>query len=575
MKPHFQLVMKYSLPCLLLLLILGACSRGNREVNASLDYIEAVVQQHPDSALLELVKLDSLLDSGTLRIEGECQHARYALLKTQTHDKNYIDDTNDSLILQAVRYYDDHGSKRERMLVHFYHGAIFRNAKDYGAAFFAYRQAENYAQELGDDYYLTRIYGNLFSLSHDTYSQDAIMYARKNIEYARKSGDVREAFQAKADMARNYSTRLIYDTAEVLFRQVLDSLPASDPIVQYCLTPYIEQCISSGKIQLADSMLSLLTSITLPINLLNKACLYQIKGMSDSADVFVQRAKQSIKTPNQQVFYYEKLSWIAEMRGDLATSIAYKRKRNIVQNEVITSIFAKSVSDYQRDFELQQKEHAEYRIAEYRRWSALVAALCLLLIAGGAAYIWKKRKEKQRIIDEYMENVLDLRQTLLQQTNTISELNDRISSINSEHLNQEMGQESQDKKVFAKGFKELNSLCMIYFDSKGKSDEKRIIYEKVRSLIKNFSKPSKQNELELLIDANLNNAMEKAKAPEINLTDEELQLFRYRVAGFTNRSICLLMQINNPDTVKKRVQRLRSKIVQSDSRFKDYLADLI
>ena len=102
--------------------LLTSCSQGNREVNASLDRIEQVVQQHPDSALAELVRLDSLIDAGAVSIEGDRQMARYALLKTQTNDKNWIDDTNDSLILQAVHYYGDHGSKREQMLAHYYHG---------------------------------------------------------------------------------------------------------------------------------------------------------------------------------------------------------------------------------------------------------------------------------------------------------------------------------------------------------------------------------------------------------------------------------------------------------------------
>ena len=136
-----------------------SCKHGNPVVSASLDHIEQVVQQHPDSALIELVRLDSLLDVGAVSIEGERQMARYALLKTQTHDKNYIDDTNDSLILRAVRYYDEHGSDRERMLAYFYQGAIFRNAKDYSNAFVAYRQAEQLA--LGDNHYLCLIYGNL------------------------------------------------------------------------------------------------------------------------------------------------------------------------------------------------------------------------------------------------------------------------------------------------------------------------------------------------------------------------------------------------------------------------------
>ena len=48
-------------------LILGqlfvACKHGNPEVAASLDRIEQVVVPRPDSALIELVSLDSLLDA--------------------------------------------------------------------------------------------------------------------------------------------------------------------------------------------------------------------------------------------------------------------------------------------------------------------------------------------------------------------------------------------------------------------------------------------------------------------------------------------------------------------------------
>ena len=162
---------------------------------------------------------------------------------------------------------------------------------------------------------------------------------------------------------------------------------------------------------------------------------------------------------------------------------------------------------------------------------------------------------------------------LLKQENTISELQDYIEKHN--YLDQEKSHDRQDKKLFAQGFKELNNLCRIYFNNQGNYDIKDKIYEKVRSLIKNLSKDSKQKELEHIIDANFNHAMEKAKASELGLSDEELRLFRYRVAGFTDRSICLLMQIENPDTIKRRVQRLRSKIKQSDSPFKEDLASLI
>ena len=562
---------------LILGLLFVACKHGNPEVGASLDRIEQVVVLHPDSALIELVRLDSLLDAGAVSIEGDRQMARYALLKTQTNDKNYIDDTNDSLIIRAVRYYDEHGSKRERMLAHFYHAAIFRNARDYGAAFVAYRQAESLALYINEDYYLTRIYGNLFTISYDTYSKDAIMYARKNLEYARKSGDVREALLAKAEMAKTYSVRLVHDSAEYWFRQVIDSLPAADPIVQGCLTSYIELCMTSERYHLADSL---------------------------SADVYMQRAKDAIIEPGQTVFYYEKLSSISEMKGNLDSALAYKSKRLHAQNEVITSIFSKSVSDYQRDFEKQQKELAEYRYSQYRYISGLVACIVVLLLMAAFRYFYSSRKEQQQTINSYVEKASILEQVLMEQKEKISALQNKVEETSSEldnnirrtdtdikHAYAEFEhridlisaeQEDREKKhleqvrqLYAKRFIELNDLCESFYRVQGKIDEQKQIYKKVRMLIDGFVEPSQQKKLDSIIDANFDDAMKKVKSAEIGLNEMELQLYRLKVSGFSTVAICLIMHYDNPPAIRKRIQRIRKTILQSESPYKEEVASLM
>ena len=545
-------------------------------VSASLDRIEQVVQQRPDSALIELVRLDSLIDVGAVSIEGNRQMARYALLKTQTHDKNWIDDTNDSLILSAVRYYDDHGSKRQRMLAHFYHGAIFRNAKDYGAAFVAYRQAEQLALELDDDHYLCLIYGNLSSLSYKTYSKDAIMYSHKNLNYARMSHDRRESFLAKIDLAKAYSTRLVYDTAELWFRQVLDSLPVNDRIVQSCLTYYIEQCMTTERYHLADSLIGLLKKpIRKPVDLMNKACLFQVYGFPDSAEVYLDQAERAIKTPEQQVFFFEKCSWIAEMKGDYSTALEFKHKRTKEQNKVVTSIFSKSVSDYQRNYELQQREFAEYRYAEYKRRTILASALSLLLIGGGIAYTIKKKKERQHIIETYMENVSDMQRTLLENTDAITTLQHKAEAMDSERLAKEETYRNQIKTLFAKSFHELESLYKKYYQFQNEQGIQREIYKDVCDRINAFAQATQQEELDHLIDENFDHAMEKVKSPEFELSDKELQLYKYKVAGLSARTIRMLMHIESQDALQKRQQRLRKKILESNSPFATELASLM
>ncbi len=550
-----------------------SCKHGNPVVSASLDRIEQVVQQHPDSALIELVHLDSLLDAGAVSIEGDRQMARYALLKTQTNDKNYIDDTNDSLILRAVRYYDEHGSDRERMLAHFYHGAIFRNAKNYSDAFVAYRQAEQFA--LGDNHYLCLIYGNLSRLCYDTYSKDAIRYARLNLEYARKNNNMREVFYAQADLASSYSVHLVHDSAELYFRQVVDSLPSDDPIVQSCLTSYIEHCISVEKYQLADSLIGLTNHIVQPVDLLNKAGLFQKKGMFDSTDVYIQRAKEAIITPEQWVYYYEKLSWIAEMKGDLSSALDFKQKRIKEQNKVITSIFSKTVSDYQRDYERQQKELAEYRYAEYKHRTILASVLSLLLIGGGIAYTIKKKKERQRIIETYMENVSDMQRTLLENTDAIATLQHKAEAMDSERLAKEETYRNQIKTLFAKSFHELESLYKKYYQFQNEQGIQREIYKDVCDRINAFAQTTQQEELDHLIDENFDHAMEKVKSPEFELSDKELQLYKYKVAGLSARTIRMLMHIESQDALQKRQQRLRKKILESKSPFATELASLM
>ena len=568
---------RFSILIMLLLSFLTSCSRGNREISASLDRIEQVVQQHPDSALLELVRLDSLLDAGAVHLEGDAQHARYALLKTQTHDKNWIDDTSDSLILRAVRYYDEHGSKREQMLAHYYHGAIFRNARDYGAAFVAYRQAESLALELEDSHYLSLIYGNLSSLSYETYSQDAIEYCQKSLKYARLSNNTRQAFHIMSKMAQIYTTQLVNDSAEYWYRNVLDSLPASDPIVQSCLTSYIEQCITNEKYQLADSLLNLLSPIEQPVDLLNKACLFQMKGMSDSADVYIRHAKEALLTPEQMIFYYEKLSWIAEMKGELSSAIEFNRARIKEENEVVTTIFSKSVSDYQRNFEQQQKEYVEYRYTQYKHWSILVALLCLLLVGVLFIYLYRLFKSRNRILDETIIKYVEQSVLVENQEATMDALESQIEALQQKlQTARSMGMTSKLSRLFVDRFSIFDRLGIIFFNKQGKIDFRQKVFEAVNEEIKRlYSDDRTIKEIDQIIDNYYDGAMTKAKKNELRLTKTDVIFLRYILMGFSYETMAYLFNKEDVESLYMRKKRLKIKLKQSDiPQAKDILVSL-
>ena len=554
---------RFSILIMLLLSFLTSCSRGNREVAASLDRIEQVVEQHPDSALIELVRLDSLLDAGAVSIEGDRQMARYALLKTQTHDKNYIDDTSDSLILRAVRYYDEHGSKREQMLAHFYHGAIFRNAKDYGAAFVAYRQAESLALDSEDYHYLSLIYGNLSALSYETYSNDVFSYGRKSLKYAWLSNNIRQSFSMRADMARAFSARLLYDSAEFLFNQVIDSLPASDPIVQSCLTSYIEQCISNEKYQLADSLIGLTNHMVQPVDMLNKAGLFQMKGICDSTSFYIRRAEQSITCPEHRVFYYEKLSWIAEMRGDDSLALSYKKKRLYLQNEILTDIFSKSVSSYQRDFERLQKELVQSQYEVFRFKSILVVACIFLISALLCAYYYRLSKHLNQELVEAIKKNFNQDVLLVNKNTKLGEQKIKIEELES-LLQEARGVSIANRlsRLFARHINLYNRFGYTMYKTQGKIGRQQIIYQMVDEELKRLCSDKKiLTKVDQILDDSFDNAMSKAKRKEIGLKDDDLRLVRYMLMHLSSRTIAYLFDID-PLAVYKRKTRIIEKLAK-------------
>ncbi|MBO7279649.1 MAG: hypothetical protein J6V00_00635 [Bacteroidaceae bacterium] len=82
---------------LLLAFTLFACNK-HTGTEALLSKAERQMDEHPDSALILLQRLD------TKQLTSADEKALYALLYSQALDKNYIDITDDSLINIAVDY---------------------------------------------------------------------------------------------------------------------------------------------------------------------------------------------------------------------------------------------------------------------------------------------------------------------------------------------------------------------------------------------------------------------------------------------------------------------------------------
>ena len=108
---------------LFLLLAMIACN-DPKPVTDTLHRAETLMNEHPDSAwaILNAISPDEMGQNST--------RAHYALLYTQAQDKNYIDETNDSLITLAADYYRHTDDVRRKFLSHYYKGRVLSTAEN-------------------------------------------------------------------------------------------------------------------------------------------------------------------------------------------------------------------------------------------------------------------------------------------------------------------------------------------------------------------------------------------------------------------------------------------------------------
>ena len=109
--------MRHTLPSLILTIVLLATACSDQRYVAMLDRAESLMLSAPDSSLALLDHIDS-------HILNKSENARYALLRSQALDKNYIDVTNDSLINIAVDYYDNSSNYRYRGMAYYYKARV-------------------------------------------------------------------------------------------------------------------------------------------------------------------------------------------------------------------------------------------------------------------------------------------------------------------------------------------------------------------------------------------------------------------------------------------------------------------
>lgn len=316
--------------------LLTACTETTG-YNTTLVQADSLMNLHPDSALnmLESISTDSL--------KTKADRAYHALLLTQARDKNYIVQTDDSLIQVAVRYYDTHENAPLQARAYYCWGSFYRDRNDYSQAIDKYTIALSHINGRSENAELkASLYSNLgylyytqgLSTEADSIYQRAELLAKSQKDTASLCYTLSQRGMISLEQGKTY-----YPKAEQQMQQALSIGKAfSDstilvPIYHslsmlYSLMPKPGQALLYARLNysgLKDTQHCYRTFL-----LLGNA--YFINGQYDSAGIFLQKILKAERYYDTKADACMRLSEIAQKKGDMETSILLERKRTMYQD---------------------------------------------------------------------------------------------------------------------------------------------------------------------------------------------------------------------------------------------------
>lgn len=316
--------------------LLTACT-GKTDYNTTLVQADSLMASRPDSALHMLQGIS------TKNLSTKADRAYHALLLTQARDKNYIRQTDDSLIQVAVRYYDTHEDAPLQARAYYYWGSLYRDQNDYSGAIDKYAIALSHINDHpGNAELKTSLYSNLGYLYYtqglnseaDSIYQRAELLAKSQKDTTSLCYTLSQRGMISLTQGKNY-----YPKAEQQMQQALSIGKAfSDSMVLvpiyhslsmlYNLMPKPGQGLQYARLNysgLKDTLHCYRTFL-----LLGNA--YFLNGQYDSADIFLQKILKAERYYDTKADACMRLSEIAQAKGDMETSILLERKRTMYQD---------------------------------------------------------------------------------------------------------------------------------------------------------------------------------------------------------------------------------------------------
>lgn len=567
-------------------LALSGCTES--ETARSLNRAEAVMEEHPDSALAILGAIPSA------DVNSSADRALHALLLTQAQIKNGHIVDNDSLINIAVRHYSDRDDSPRLMKSLFYKAQVEYNRGDMAAAIVPAIRARELATEFNDSYWRAKaaeLMADIYSVTH--YKSEAVKYTEEAAEHYKKAGKARNHLFALCDLAVVRSNDGVDDNKNIALldsvRRIAINEPADTTLIVYADRTLFGMYVDSGRNDEAHRILE--EMLSLKSHYFPDSEQYSYMSRLATNDGNDEEALQIIKTANdeatntsQKVHVYVFYRDYHKSKGMSREAEAYTDSILTLQNMEVAAVLKQSVVSAQRDFFTARAE----KEADKARLSAMTASALGILLAAVCIgfllyYREKMRRKKAEIetmmleaqslsaqLDEKDESLQSAINELNKTRNDLKELSITVSDKDSLLKTQTLLTNS----ILEKRFQTLNALSKDYFTLTNQSSPRTGIVSDFKKELDIMANPESQAELERIVNNKHQGIITRLRNQLPKIKDQDIFFLTLIAAGVSRNAICLITK-NKQANYYNKCSRLRRKIENSDSTDKQEFLDTI
>ena len=596
--------LKYALFVLPLLWIMLGCN-DPKPVTDALRRAEALMNEHPDSVwiLLNTLSPDDM--------KKERTRAHYALLYTQAPDKNYIYETNDSLINIAVAYYRYTDDVRNKFLSHYYQGRVHFNAKDYLSATTCYMEAEQLADEVGDDYLAGLLYAELGRIYDIYYDYPKCLEAhQKAAECYERAGKILHRDYIWFNLSSVYRNMNQYGDSDRWLRKALDSAERTNnrALVKTAMGNLVMMYIEQKKMLEAKRLYEEMKPIAgidygSSTFMGRLAQMYLSEGNILQADTCMKKGWERAGNRLDSVALYVSSAQMNDRIGEHQNAYQELLKGISLQNQDAHQALRQPVLTAQRDYLSDKLEFEAYKFRMEKRLRMLYILLGSLLLLVVIYVLGRKlrmvREKARKTIDELRHEMLQMdRESRMKVSSLLQELEnkDKTASASIHTLRCELQKQAdiyhqyikeaeelqhglEDRlqyksvlmaEVFKNWFASMSKLFLILLQDVGKEENKnKKLRKEVNLLHEKYYEGNKAfREVEKLVDRYHDDAMKHFRR-EMQWTEEaDYRRVCYFFAGFSIQLIAVLMD-EKEDSVYQKRHRLRKFLETSNLTHKD------